>query len=59
MRVETIVMTASGAHKAEAVKTMLTAPVGPGCPATALRAAPHARVFLDGAAAAGLRAEPR
>lgn len=55
IRAETIVMTASGSHKAAAVKSMLTARVGPGCPATALRTAQRARVFLDAAAAAGLR----
>lgn len=51
IRADTIVMTASGVHKAAAVKAMLTAPVGPGCPATAVRTRPGARVFLDEAAA--------
>lgn len=54
MRTDTIVMTASGTHKAAAVKAMLTAPIGPACPATALRTRPGARVFLDAAAAAQL-----
>lgn len=53
LRAGAIVMTASGAHKAAAVKAMLTAPVGPGCPATAVRGRQGARIFLD-AAAAGL-----
>lgn len=48
----TIVMTASGGHKAAAVNAMLSAPIGPACPATAVRTAPGARVFLDEAAAA-------
>jgi glucosamine-6-phosphate deaminase len=59
MRAAAIVMTASGAHKSAAVTTMLTAPVGPGCPATAIRAAHDAHVFLDAAAASGLSDEPR
>jgi glucosamine-6-phosphate deaminase len=50
LRADTIVMTASGAHKARAVKAMLTGPVGPGCPATAVRGRPDARIFLDAAA---------
>lgn len=51
VRAATIVMTASGRHKAAAVKAMLTDPVGPGCPATAVRGRQGARVFLDAAAA--------
>jgi glucosamine-6-phosphate deaminase len=58
VRAQRIVMTTSGAHKAHAVKAMLTAPAGPGCPATALRAHQGARVFID-AAAASLPAEAR
>jgi glucosamine-6-phosphate deaminase len=54
MRAATIVMTASGRHKAAAVKAMLTDPVGAGCPATAVRGRPGARVFLDEAAAGDL-----
>jgi glucosamine-6-phosphate deaminase len=54
VRAETIVMTASGARKATAVKAMLTGPVGPGCPATAVRGRHGARIFLDAAAAAQL-----
>jgi glucosamine-6-phosphate deaminase len=56
VRAGTIVLTAPGAHKAAAIEAMLTAPVGPACPATAVRGRPGARVFLD-AAAAGLVAE--
>ena len=55
----TIVLTASGGHKAAAVQAMLTAPIGPGCPATAVRARQGARVFLDVAAAAQLPQAPR
>ena len=59
IRAATIVMTASGSHKAAAVEAMLTAPIGPSCPATALRTAPNAHVFADAAAATGLRAQLR
>ena len=55
VRAGTIVMTASGAHKAAAVKAMLTAPVGSACPATAIRGRSGARVFLDEAAGALLQ----
>lgn len=55
----TIVMTASGLHKAAAVKAMCTAPIGPACPATAVRARQGAQIFLDAAAAAQLLPEPR
>jgi len=59
MRAGTIVMTASGVHKAAAVKAMLTGPVGPSCPATAVRGRPGAHVFLDTPAAAQLPLQPR
>jgi glucosamine-6-phosphate deaminase len=39
------------ARKAEPVRRALEGPVGPECPATALRSCPHARLLLDGGSA--------
>ena len=47
-----LVTTVPGARKAEAVALTLNAPVGPGCPATALREHPDVTLHLDPASAA-------
>jgi glucosamine-6-phosphate deaminase len=54
LRAGTLVVTVPGAHKAPAVEAMLTKPIGPACPATALRGQRSARLYLDSAAAAQL-----
>ncbi|NED95716.1 glucosamine-6-phosphate deaminase [Phytoactinopolyspora alkaliphila] len=46
-----IIGVVQGEHKAPAVARMMTAPVGPGCPATALRTHPDVEIFLDTPAA--------
>jgi glucosamine-6-phosphate deaminase len=51
---ERLVLCAFGAAKADAVAAMLRDPIGPACPATAVRQHPHGLVLLDRAAAAGL-----
>ncbi|MGD8214694.1 6-phosphogluconolactonase [Aestuariimicrobium sp. Y1814] len=48
----TCLLSALGAAKAQAVKDMLTGPVGPQCPASALRHHPDLHVHLDAEAAA-------
>ena len=49
-----IVLCAFGATKAAAVRAMLHGPVGPACPASALRRHPNLLVLLDHEAAKGL-----
>lgn len=49
-----ILLVATGAGKAGAVRAMLEGPVGPDCPASFLRRHPSVQVILDEAAAAGL-----
>jgi glucosamine-6-phosphate deaminase len=49
-----LVATVPGPRKADAVTRTLTGPVGPGCPATALRGHPGVTLHLDPASAAGL-----
>jgi glucosamine-6-phosphate deaminase len=44
------------ARKADAVRRALVEPVGPACPASALRRCPQARLYLDRASASGLAA---
>jgi glucosamine-6-phosphate deaminase len=46
-----IVLIATGAHKAKAVKAMLESPIGPDCPATFLRNHKDATILLDKKAA--------
>ena len=52
MKARAIVIIATGAAKAEAVKAMLTGPVDPTCPASVLQLHPDVTVMLDEAAAA-------
>jgi glucosamine-6-phosphate deaminase len=54
-----VVLCAFGAGKAAAVRAMLHGPVGPACPATALRRHGNLLVLLDRAAAGGLRPDTR
>ena len=54
-----VVVTVLGERKAPAVSAALAGPVGPHCPASAIRSHRSARVFLDRAAAARLPARPR
>lgn len=49
-----IVLLATGARKSQAVRRMLHDPIGPGCPATYLRAHASVTVVLDAAAAQDL-----
>jgi len=42
------------ARKAAPVTAALTGPIGPACPASALRRAPQATLYLDAGSAAGL-----
>lgn len=51
MKARAIVIIATGAAKAEAVKAMLTGPVDPTCPASVLQLHPDVTVMLDEAAA--------
>lgn len=46
-----ILLLANGANKAEAVRAAVAGPVGPACPATALRAHANVQVIVDRAAA--------
>ncbi len=52
MRSKKIIMIATGASKAEAVKNMIKGPVTPACPASILQQHSDVTVFLDPAAAA-------
>jgi glucosamine-6-phosphate deaminase len=49
-----IVVTVHGRHKAAALKRALTGPIGPACPASALRTHRSVSVHVDAAAASGL-----
>jgi glucosamine-6-phosphate deaminase len=51
LRAGTVVVTVHGRHKAAAVAAALTGPVGPACPASAVRTHPAASWYLDAAAA--------
>jgi glucosamine-6-phosphate deaminase len=44
------------ARKAAPVTAALTGPIGPACPASALRRVPQATLYLDADSAAGLAA---
>jgi glucosamine-6-phosphate deaminase len=50
-----ILIMAYGAHKTAAVKAMVEGPRSPACPASFLQGHPEVRVFLDTAAASGLK----
>lgn len=50
-----ILIMAYGAHKTAAVKAMVEGPRSPRCPASFLQGHPAVHVFLDGAAASGLK----
>lgn len=50
-----ILLLAFGPHKAAAVRAMVEGPPSPQCPASLLQGHPEVHVFLDTAAAAGLR----
>ena len=52
MRARKIVLVATGASKAEAVRSMIRGDIDPHCPASILKAHPDCTVFLDAAAAA-------
>lgn len=54
MEAHTIVLIATGANKADAVKALVEGPVTPGCPASALQNHPRTTVILDEDAAAKL-----
>ncbi|WJY97746.1 glucosamine-6-phosphate deaminase [Corynebacterium fournieri] len=54
MEAHTIVLIATGAHKAEAVKALVEGPVTPGCPASVLQNHPRATIILDEDAASKL-----
>ena len=51
MKARSILIIATGADKAEAVKAMIQGPVTPRCPASVLQLHPCVNVMLDGAAA--------
>jgi glucosamine-6-phosphate deaminase len=50
-----VLIQAYGAHKTTAVKAMVEGKIGPHCPASFLQQHPNVDVFLDDAAAAGLK----
>lgn len=50
-----LVLTATGAHKADAVAAAVEGPLTASCPASVLQLHPHATVVVDEAAATGLR----
>lgn len=51
MKAKAIVLIATGADKAEAVKAMITGPVTPQCPASILQLHPNVTIMLDAPAA--------
>ena len=53
-----VLVLAHGPHKTDAVHAMVEGPRTDRCPASFLQAHPDVRVFLDSAAAAGLRVRP-
>ena len=54
MKARSIVIIATGADKAEAVRAMIQGPVTPVCPASVLQLHPCVTVMLDKAAASQL-----
>lgn len=58
MRSKTIIMPATGAAKAPALRNALEGPVMPDCPASILQQHPDVRIFLDDAAANLLERPP-
>ena len=55
MEAHTIVLIATGANKADAVRALVEGPVTPGCPASVLQNHPRTTVVLDEEAASQLR----
>lgn len=51
MKARAILIIATGADKAQAVKDMIQGPVDPQCPASILQLHPHVTVMLDEPAA--------
>lgn len=58
MRSSRLLLTASGARKAAAVRCMVQGPVDPLCPASILQRHPDCTVYLDAAAASALAPRP-
>lgn len=54
LEARSIVLVATGAHKAETVARAVAGPVDPSCPASVLQQHPRCQVVLDASAAAGL-----
>ena len=50
-----MILIATGAQKAQAVRDLVEGPVAAICPASALQLHPHATILLDEAAASSLR----
>ena len=58
LRSRCLLMTVTGQRKAPAVRGMVEGPIDPSCPASALQRHPQCTVYLDPAAASGLRVVP-
>lgn len=55
LRSDCLLLTVTGARKADALRGMVEGPVDPACPASALQGHPNCTVYVDAAAAGGLR----
>jgi glucosamine-6-phosphate deaminase len=51
LNAERLFCVAPGASKSEAIRRMITGPISPACPATALKSHPNCRLYLDPASA--------
>lgn len=58
LRSDCLLLTVTGARKAQALRAMVEGPVDPACPASALQGHGGCTVYVDAAAAQGLRALP-
>ena len=58
LRSDCLLVTVTGARKAQALRGMVEGPVDPACPASALQGHNDCTVYFDAAAAQGLRALP-
>lgn len=58
LRSDCLLLTVTGARKAQALRGMVEGPIDPACPASAVQKHPDCAVYIDMAAAGGLSAVP-
>jgi len=58
LRCQHLLLTVTGAHKAQALHNTIEGPIDPACPASAVQQHAQCTVYIDAAAASGLRHPP-